>query len=76
MQVRYKLVLGIAVGITLVLSGCDQQPRQSTYSKEYVVVKDNMGRTVREHRDGYVTIYKYPTEGDRRIPKSVVTVRE
>lgn len=72
------IILGFVVGITLFFSSCDQKStpsKQSTYSGEAVIVRDNMGRLIREEANGYITIYEYPTHGDRRIPSSRKTFR-
>ena len=75
MSVRYMIIFGLVLGATLVLSGCDQETPQSTYSRESVDVYDNMGRLIRRHKDGYVTTFKYEAD-DRRIITSTETVRE
>lgn len=77
MPAMYRLIiLGLVVGATLVLSGCDQQANQSKSSGESVIVRDNMGRIIRKHENDFITTYEYPHHGDRRIPTSSKTVRK
>ncbi len=87
-----NVAVGLVVGASLFSFGCDQKEASKTlslqeamevqrgypsrFSGEATIIRDNMGRIVRKHENGFVTTYEYPTTGDRRLPISSKTVRE